>query len=367
MSRIKSIEINSLNEYISAINDNKFNDFYFRGESKKYSSISSSLLRKETSVLLNKGNFNFYENIVNEYYSEIATNLNDFESKNFLAFSQHHGLTTNLIDFTTSPLIALFFACQKIEKDTDGYIYLLDKEETIDMSGLINSLFYPPANDYNLMSMFERGINNVVSALAYNLDNFFQNNDIGPYKKDLFKICIDLQNNTGEKNQFYLNKCTEVLKDFNKIINPEIFNRLLFEDSKLNLKNGQCNAMIIIFLNLLNEYFKTLNTISLFSDCKFEIKFPNIPLFTYKTPYKFDRIRSQDGVFVYQLYYVFGKEYENVADSIIRQDVIPKYTIVVKNKEKILSELDFIGINLKTIYGDFDNIAKYINSKNFSK
>ena len=37
--------------------------------------------------------------------------------------------------------------------------------------------------------------------------------------------------------------------------------------------------------------------------------------------------------------------------------------IVVENKDKILEELDLMGINEKFIYGDFDSIARYIKNK----
>ncbi|PKR94354.1 hypothetical protein bcere0024_021230 [Bacillus cereus Rock4-18] len=37
--------------------------------------------------------------------------------------------------------------------------------------------------------------------------------------------------------------------------------------------------------------------------------------------------------------------------------------VVINNKEKILEKLDFIGINEKFIYGDYDHIASYIRKK----
>jgi hypothetical protein len=37
--------------------------------------------------------------------------------------------------------------------------------------------------------------------------------------------------------------------------------------------------------------------------------------------------------------------------------------IVIENKEKILHELDFMDINEKFIYGDYDSTARYIKKK----
>lgn len=43
----------------------------------------------------------------------------------------------------------------------------------------------------------------------------------------------------------------------------------------------------------------------------------------------------------------------------------PDVVIVIENKEKVLQELDFMGINEKFIYGDYDSIARYIRKKVF--
>ena len=48
-----------------------------------------------------------------------------------LASLQHYGLKTNLIDFTTNPLVALFFACNS-SFDEDGRIIVLKRQSTED-------------------------------------------------------------------------------------------------------------------------------------------------------------------------------------------------------------------------------------------
>ena len=60
----------------------------------------------------------FYDNLIDEGFE-----AQSLESSIYLA--QHYGLPTNLIDFTTDPKIALYFACEK-EEDIDCSVYMYD-------------------------------------------------------------------------------------------------------------------------------------------------------------------------------------------------------------------------------------------------
>ena len=103
------------------------------------------------------------------------------------------------------------------------------------------------------------------------------------------------------------------------------------------------------------------------TDDNFELPF----YLSYTPPDIINRVMNQKSIFIYQLYHEIRTYHEHVRDAsktmdyraLLTQIINPDCIIKVKNRDKIINDLDMLGINLKSIYGDFDNIAKHIKGK----
>lgn len=355
-------KVSSLTEYIDVIKKYGLHNQYFRGENQKYPAISSSLVREYVFKEEQLGLVNIYYNLLNSYYQEVGYELDKMQEENFLAFSQHHGLKTNLIDFTTAPLVALYFACERDKYDVNnGYVYILKEEDTVDASEFLREY-----------SIKEHLCHNVFSAVAYNQSD----SDIVNGFKDLLEKYTELSSGrdpynlvrslieqVGGNSQFQ--QCNAYLKEREALCKKgmDVINELPLLMKKyvpnLNILGA---SGITEFTALYLMFFEDIRCLT--SKLPSNIPFPIMPYFIYKTPLKFDRIRNQNGVFLYQAFVDYQTDCEKV-DGLMVQKITPSMTIQVNNQKEIMKELDMVGINKKYIYGDFDNTAQYINKKFF--
>ena len=126
-------------------------DYIYRGERKHYCKISSTLYREYTNIDIGLFDLSIVQNeMINAAKKHIGEPSDDFlidaaaplletNELEILTELQHYGGKTNLIDFTTDYLIAIFFACDGRPKE-NGRVILLQKTEAID------DMIVPPRN-----------------------------------------------------------------------------------------------------------------------------------------------------------------------------------------------------------------------------
>ena len=106
-------------------------DYIYRGESECYEKVSSSLYRQYHIEAEHFDVAVVQPDILTAAQDYTHRPLTDFER---LATLQHYGDNTNLIDFTTDYLVALFFACDG-EPGEPGRVILLRRQSKSDSEG----------------------------------------------------------------------------------------------------------------------------------------------------------------------------------------------------------------------------------------
>lgn len=131
-------EINSVQEYCTFLENYTTNnkaELWYRGHRSQFWELKPNLYRnmemiKNTNIL-NYNIIDFRESfirlkkeILNKNLFDIS-NLNDFQ---IMFIAQHYGLLTPILDWTSAPLIALFFAIDEYNYNSEEFpvIYILE-------------------------------------------------------------------------------------------------------------------------------------------------------------------------------------------------------------------------------------------------
>lgn len=115
--------ISDIQSYIKLVLENAINgNFVYRGHASKEWTLKSSIGRND----------NYSKDLEKEIFLQFKKNFYSYTTErpksdmDLLFLAQHYGLPTRLLDFTFNPMIALYFACEKVkekEKEMDGRVY----------------------------------------------------------------------------------------------------------------------------------------------------------------------------------------------------------------------------------------------------
>ena len=131
--------VKSFQDYFEVVDHIKPKRAIFRGQTKraaefeKYQLIPSLGRFKSIQEM---GVFDLLKlelEILDTFSNHVLSHVNHLPRNDWemLALGQHHGLPTRFMDWTTNPLVALYFACRNAKAETDSVVYVyLDEIES---------------------------------------------------------------------------------------------------------------------------------------------------------------------------------------------------------------------------------------------
>ena len=197
-------EIDSVSSFIEKIrelkagmseSEGKTSDLYFRGQETEFWDIEPSIFRNDMVSIEHK--------LMKIPLQKAPAAFRELTSRfDIMTKFQHYGMCTRLLDLTTNPLVALYFACQehgKImcdemeeEKEPCGVVYFTDRFYSVDSTDKRVDII-------SRLASYDLGINNrldkVLSALVDDQAITSQDRDKWLQKENVHEFIDIIQNN----------------------------------------------------------------------------------------------------------------------------------------------------------------------------
>lgn len=351
--------VSSIKDYIEVIEDLEVDPFtesispiLYRGESQNFYEkinnvpiFNASAFREKPTEGYETGSKPPFKKNIDAFRYEVWNEIGNDTREHFLAYSQHHGIKTNLLDFSQNPLVGLFFAVNNQKEDT-GYVYIFESP-VLDITP-----FFQQSDETNILDIICSNDDEVVDQLIKYFWGIGSEN-VEFIEKYFYLICQDYHRLLNDDENLKITKgkdealLVEMLDD---IASNDSNKRIMdhFDGYRTDEQKGLYYFIVLRGFAKLKKH-----RISLISN---ELS-GTVPMI-YKPIMDFKRGINQNGLFLYQNY-ILSKGNALLAT----QKIEPTKTIKVTNKKNILKSLDKLNINSKFIYGDHSNIAKYIEDR----